>query len=235
MLSCVVFDIDDTLYLESDYVRSGFRAAGMRVVELLEKDGFAAEAWSLFLAGGREKIFDGALRRLGIAPEAGLVADLVSTYRSHRPDIRLLPDAEACLASLAGRAHLAVVSDGPLESQTAKARALRLDRWISTFVYTAALGDGFGKPHPRAFEIVEFDAACPGPECSYVADNPSKDFAGPGKRGWTTVRVRRPGGLHWGVASGRDVGKELADLSGLVAALGLEPGDGLASPGGRPG
>src|SRR5207302_9076607 len=25
---CVVFDIDDTLYLERDYVRSGFRAVG---------------------------------------------------------------------------------------------------------------------------------------------------------------------------------------------------------------
>ncbi|MEZ5265540.1 MAG: hypothetical protein R2755_28010 [Acidimicrobiales bacterium] len=48
---------------------------------------------------------------------------------------------------------LAVVTDGPLASQRAKARALSAERWADLVVCTAALGPGMGKPHPRAFEL----------------------------------------------------------------------------------
>ncbi len=30
----------------------------------------------------------------------------------------------------------------------------------------------------------------------YIADNPVKDFAAPHHLGWSTVRIRRAGGLH---------------------------------------
>ena len=38
---CVVFDVDDTLYLERDYVRSGFRAVGVWASRWLGLSGFA--------------------------------------------------------------------------------------------------------------------------------------------------------------------------------------------------
>ena len=61
----VVFDIDDTLYLERDYVRSGFRAVGEHVARSTGVDGFSDLAFALFEQGLRGHIFDETLLRLG--------------------------------------------------------------------------------------------------------------------------------------------------------------------------
>jgi putative hydrolase of the HAD superfamily len=53
----------------------------------------------------------------------------------------------------------------------------------------------------------------------YVADNPIKDFAGPRRLGWRTVRIRRPGGLHADLPSGDDVEQEIASLDELSERL----------------
>jgi putative hydrolase of the HAD superfamily len=215
--TCIVFDIDDTLYLERDYVRSGFTAVDRWLRTNHGVAGFLEEAWDAFVRGSRGTIFDNVLEELGL--ERDLVETLVRVYRLHRPAIALLPDARACLDRLRDRVTLAAVSDGPVESQRAKAETLDLLGWLATIVYTAELEPGLGKPHPRAFEIVEERTGCHGTDCVYVADNPSKDFAGPKSLGWGTVRVRRALGLHHGVHSDDDVDLELVDLAGLERTL----------------
>lgn len=225
-LDVVVFDVDDTLYLERDYVRSGFHAVDEWAAETLGVHGFEGVAWSAFEEGVRGTIFDAALLGCGLEPTPDLVGQLVGVYREHVPAIALLPDAAACLARLRGRVPLAVVSDGPLRSQLAKVRALGLEGIIDEIVLTEELGAGYGKPSPRAFELVEERLGADGPACVYVADNPAKDFDGPAGLGWRTVRIRRPGGLHRDVPNGIAVSAELEDLTGLPALLGLgEPAD----------
>lgn len=218
---CVVFDIDDTLYLERDYVRSGFEAVGAWAATALGLPGIGGRAWAEFEAGRRGDVFDRILAACGLAPDPAVVRAMVEVYRRHAPGIVLLDDARACLDVLARRARLAVVSDGPLESQAAKVRALELSRWAAPVILTASLGPGRGKPHPHAFELVERETACSGPSCAYVADNPSKDFAGPASLGWVTVRVRRREGLHAAAPSGRDVRHELDSLAPLAELLGI--------------
>jgi hypothetical protein len=49
---CAVFDIDDTLYLERDYVRSGFEAVGRWAVKWIQIEDFgwlacSALCWAL--------------------------------------------------------------------------------------------------------------------------------------------------------------------------------------------
>jgi len=60
LVDVVVFDLDDTLYLERDYVRSGFRAVDAWLASrgIL---GFFGEAWANFENGLRGKAFDRAL------------------------------------------------------------------------------------------------------------------------------------------------------------------------------
>lgn len=58
---CVVFDIDDTLYLERDYVRSGFLAVEGIVAERFAARGFADQAWAAFERGVRGTIFNECL------------------------------------------------------------------------------------------------------------------------------------------------------------------------------
>jgi putative hydrolase of the HAD superfamily len=126
---------------------------------------------------------------------------MVCVYRKHAPDIELLPDARECLNRLAGSVAMAAITDGPSESQRAKAEALGLARWLNPILFTSELGKGLGKPHQRAFRIIEEHSGYRGRQCLYVADNPGKDFGGPVALGWSTVRVRRKGGLHREIVS----------------------------------
>src|SRR5882762_1725218 len=50
---CFVFDLDDTLYLERDFVCSGFEHVGIYAEKELGIPNFAERAWSLFVAGHR--------------------------------------------------------------------------------------------------------------------------------------------------------------------------------------
>lgn len=215
----VVLDIDDTLYLERAYVRSGFAAVGVWAHRELGVAGLGERAWAAFEAGVRGTIFDDALAACGVEPGPDVVPRLVGVYRTHRPDIVLLPDARAWLDARRAGVAVAVVTDGPLASQQAKADALGLTRWADPLVFTEALGPGRGKPHPAAFEQTQRAVGLSGPACAYVADNPAKDFAGPRQLGWRTVRVRRPGGLHEAAPSGDDVDAEITTLDRLDAAL----------------
>jgi putative hydrolase of the HAD superfamily len=216
---CVVFDVDDTLYLERDYVRSGFDAVGRWIEHRFGRRDFAGRAWACFEAGGRRTTFDVVLPELGIDPDPELVRKMVSVYRSHVPDIHLVDDAATCLRSLDVQLRTAVLTDGPLESQRAKVRALRLEERMGLIVLTAELGPGAGKPSPRGFEVVQERFGGAAGEYVYVADNPLKDFSAPRSIGWTTVRVRRQGGLHAARESGPDVDLELTGLHDLDRIL----------------
>lgn len=198
---CVVLDIDDTLYLERDYVRSGFKAVSTVLAERMGAAGFFEVAWGLFLEGRRGRIFDEGIEAMGIPPDPRLVSELVTVYRTHSPEITLLPDSQSFLEWVRKRARMAAITDGPLESQQAKARALGLSSVASPIIYTALYGDGYSKPHPRAFLEVEAATGCSGGKCVYIADNPQKDFDSPLSLGWKSIRIRRPLSLHVGVNS----------------------------------
>src|SRR3546814_902485 len=103
--SVVVLDLDDTLYLERDYVRSGFKAVEQWLALERAAAGFSDTCWRLFEGGHRGDIFDQGLLELGLDSHAELVAQLVTVYREHHPDIALQPDARRFLeASRPGQA-----------------------------------------------------------------------------------------------------------------------------------
>jgi putative hydrolase of the HAD superfamily len=218
----VVLDIDDTLYLERDYVRSGFRAVGTWARRSLGVPDLGERAWAAFESGARGTIFDDALGGAGIEATPEVIGQMVACYRDHTPDITLLADARACLDALAeagGRTAVAVVTDGPLASQSAKAASLGLATWSQHVIFTEALGAGMGKPHPRAFELVQQRLGVGGDRCVYAADNPAKDFVAPHGLGWRTIRVRRRGGLHCEVPGGDDIDHEVSDMTDLMALI----------------
>lgn len=218
---CVVFDVDDTLYLERTYARSGFSAVGALVAASTGLATFGEIAWRLFEEGVRGDIFDRSLQAMGLQGSAAVaVADLVQHYRGHSPEIELLDDSRSMIADLVTHGiAMAAITDGPRESQHAKVRALGLAQWMDPIVVTADLGPGMGKPHPAAFELVQQTLNARGADLWYLADNPTKDFRAPRSLGWRTMRVRRPLGLHASVEHGDDVDCEvtsLADARSLV-------------------
>jgi putative hydrolase of the HAD superfamily len=222
----VVFDVDDTLYLERDYVRSGFDAVGRWLETHHGVRDAATVFWARFERGERGHIFDGGLDDLGVTGDDALVRDLVEVYRSHTPNIGLLDDARACLDAVAPVADLAVITDGPVASQRAKIAALGLERWVPLLVVTGEHGPEFGKPADAAYVAVESHFEVPPSRCAYVADNPAKDFVAPHRRGWRTVRVRRDGSLHHAVDCDPPVDHEVPDLADVPRLLGLGSGAG---------
>jgi len=196
--SVVVLDLDDTLYLERDYVLSGFRAVDRWLCERHDIVGFADRAVRQFAAGNRTRVFDAVLNELGVTSAGGLIAELVTAYRTHRPEIRLLDDAERLLArQTEGRAY-ALLTDGFVTAQRSKIDALGLrNRAIWPIVCTDEWGASFWKPHRRGYEHIGRHFACAPHAFVYVADNPEKDFIAPRALGWATVRVRRSQGVHY--------------------------------------
>ena len=196
MTTVIVLDLDDTLYLEETYVRSGIAWLSAWLECETGIRGFQAEAQSLRERGVRDRLFDRTLAGLGIVPQPSFVSILVAKYRSHPPTISLAVDAEAFLTGDHGFA-LALVTDGYVASQKAKIAALGLDRFgIHPMICTDEWGPGYWKPHLRAFETIEASRAGGDDRFVYVADNPAKDFLGPRKLGWRTVQIDRPGAIH---------------------------------------
>ena len=223
----IVFDLDDTLYLERDFCRSGFAAAEAWLAARQDCQGLAAAALALLDAGQRGNIFDLALPMVGIAPSKALVRELVAVYRGHAPAIALAPDAAALLAARPPGWAWALLSDGPAAVQRRKIAALGLERYgIAPIVCTDEFGRAFWKPHPRGYELIERAFALPaarfGPPAArfaYVADNPAKDFVTPRRRGWLAIEIRREGRIHAGArpAAGGEAHVVIASLAQLAA------------------
>ena len=199
MIQGLVFDIDDTLVDERDYVRSGFAEVARSIAASTAESEAAFDwLWRAFESGRRGDTFNGLLETFPDLASRATVSELVDRYRSHTPVIALAPGFAQVLDALADRGlRLGVLSDGPAASQSAKATALELPRWFDPIVLTGALGPEHAKPATRGFATIatawDLDAAA----LAYVADNPEKDFAGPRQLGWATVRLRRPAQLRF--------------------------------------
>ncbi|MCX7828191.1 MAG: HAD family hydrolase [Thermanaerothrix sp.] len=200
MIRGVVFDLDDTLYFEEDYVRSGFSHVASAVAAACGLDpcevfGFL---WRGFLQGVRGSSFDALLECFPLAAERFTPLDLVRIYREHRPRIGLGDETLELLSYLRDLGlWLGVISDGPLESQRRKASALGLDQLFHRVILTDRYGRDFWKPSEGAFRMVEEESGLRGALLCYVGDNPQKDFTAPNRLGWLTVRFRHPRQLRF--------------------------------------
>ncbi|MGI8944837.1 MAG: HAD family hydrolase [Thermoleophilaceae bacterium] len=215
----VAFDLDDTLYPEETFVRSGFEA----VAHALERrwgvdQGEAFELmWDSLERDGRGRQFDAVVERLGLAGRQP-VAELVRTYRHHRPSISLPPRSRAVLQALAPR-PLYVVTDGHKVVQQRKIDALGIAPLLRHAYITHRYGIRHRKPSPRVFELMLRRERCAAREVVYVGDDPSKDFRSLRPLGIRTIRLLT--GRHAGVTvpAAEDAELTLPGIDGVPAAV----------------
>lgn len=184
----LVFDLDDTLYEELTFVKSGFRAVARY---LYEQYSIPVQSGMEFmiakLSSGRGRIFDDLLLHYGIYKKA-LVRKCVSVYRLHQPEIKLYPEADACLERFRNY-PLYIVTDGNKMVQANKIKALGLDKRVKFAYITHRYGIKNAKPSPYCFlKICEREKVTP-KEVVYIADNPHKDFVGIKPLGFKTIRI----------------------------------------------
>ena len=199
-MRAVVFDLDDTLYLEREYVASGFHAVAGELARQtkIPHDELFAFLWKRFESGEHGDHFDRILAQYPPLSSLANAAELISLYRNHSPVIALLDGVREILELLADAGvFVGLITDGPVSSQTAKIRALGLEAAIAHRVKTDSWGTEYRKPCSRAFVHMAAWFEVKPEQCVYVGDNPQKDFQGPNLLGWQTVRLRMPWQLHF--------------------------------------
>lgn len=190
MVRALLIDLDDTLYDEGDYVRSGFHAVAAMVAgkfPTVSADDFNAAMLAELTAHGRGRVFDVALAQAGIAPDPKLVTQLVTAYRAHRPDIALWPGVEATLKALRADYRLAIVTDGLGLMQRRKVEALGVERLVDAVLYCWELDAP--KPDPAAYREALRRLGAPASEALVIGDNPGHDMAAAEALGCRAIRV----------------------------------------------
>ena len=193
----IVFDLDDTLYAERDYVLSGYGAVSEHLSD--DQDGsdkLREWLWRRFLDGRAGGAFDALNEKFSLGLSRPQITELVSVYRNHSPRITPRPGIPALLIKLHHHSRLGIISDGFLPAQELKLDALDIKEYFDAVVFTEAIGREFWKPSPVGFEALSKELQIDADKCIYVADNPSKDFAAPNGLGWRTVQLLLDGQIH---------------------------------------
>lgn len=184
----VIFDLDDTLYSEKEYVRSGYKA-----VSKLLGGGYEEKLWGYFESG--RPAIDELLKEIGQTDKRETA---LKVYRSHKPKLHLYDDAEELLKELRNNGYLiGIITDGRPEGQRNKIKALGLEELVDNIIITDELGGvQFRKPCDIAFRIMQNRWRLPASQILYVADNPTKDFQAPQQLGMKNVWFRNEDGLY---------------------------------------
>lgn len=178
----IAFDLDDTLYKERDYVKSGYRAVAESIAR--NHDTSADDLLSYMVSSSDP--FDALLQMFGSEYS---ISDFLEIYRSHVPVLSMSTDTRELLKSLKeSGCQLGIITDGRSISQRNKIIALGLDYYIPQDNIFISEEIGSDKTTPNPFEL--FKLKVKASSYYYIGDNPLKDFFWPNKLGWTSLMLR---------------------------------------------
>jgi len=218
----VIFDLDDTLYPEIEFVSSGFRA----VAEALAPEtGIPVNVFYRQLLQlsdeSRLEVFDRFINNHHLEPDFYL-PKMICLYREHYPEINLFADVMPLLNVLRSReVKVGIISDGYYQVQTNKVKALKLTGAMDKIVLTDFWGRAYWKPHPRAFTEMLGTFKIEPARSFYIGDNPLKDFLAPNKLRMRSVRILRENGLYLKAKApaGGEATYTIDSLAGLPAVM----------------
>ena len=196
-MKVICFDLDDTLYKETDYLKSAYREICEYAAEHCRECSdpmavLAHKAYEVMLAAYRvgQNAFDVLNSFLGLDLPIG---DYLYIYRNHKPKIALCEDVVRTLDALkAEGVRIGLITDGRSVQQRNKIEALGLGRWIENADIVVSEEIGSEKPALANYEYFMKRY----PECqdfTYVGDNPRKDFIAPNSLGWMTICLKDDG------------------------------------------
>lgn len=192
-MKAVLFDLDNTLYPEIDFVISGFKVISEYIADQydLDQSSLLQRMLTILDRDGRGKIFDALLQELNLQNEIN-VELLVYLYRSHIPAIHLDEDVLLTFEYFKNKGiALGVITDGEVLVQRNKIFALGLESMFDVIIYTDLLGRNYWKPSTVPFDIALDILQVSYNDATYVGDDISKDFRGPNYLGMTTIQITR--------------------------------------------
>ena len=174
--TAIVFDLDDTLYNEIDFLKSAYVAISKEL---------APDAWQAIFANlfsryrNKSNVFEYVSQTYGIP-----INQLIESYRSHQPNIKSFDGvAEVMEAIKQKEGKIGIITDGRSTTQRAKMEALGILDYIDAIVISEEIGSE--KPDEQNYRAIEKALGCT--TNYYIADNFKKDFITPNRIGWKTV------------------------------------------------
>lgn len=218
-INAVIFDLDDTLISEYEFVKSGYHYVSDILSDRLGHSSGETEArlWEL-----SKETYSRAFNRLfdsfGVSYTEEELMEVITLYRNHPADTRFYSDVPETLEALKERKILiGIISDGDPERQRNKIRSAVFgmmdaegkaspgkpasDEDIRCWFDEIILNDEFGgaefrKPNPKGFEEMARRLGVDPAEMIYVGDNPAKDFHIAADLPVRTARIIRENGIY---------------------------------------
>ena len=203
MNKIIIFDLDDTLYKEIDFLKSAFKEI---VDYTINNFNCSVENSSVLFSNMLEEYFskrdafDYLIKTTNVPLDK---KSLLSLYRSHIPQISLSEGAYELLNKIQYKGYeIGIITDGRSTQQRNKITALGLDSIVND--KNIIISEEFGSEKPSIANYKYFiERYTEASEFYYIADNPKKDFLSPNRLGWMTICLKD---------NGRNIHKQQMDL-----------------------
>lgn len=219
---CLLFDLDDTLFDQMTYLEGAFAAAAATCgVECAARLAETMVRVTRELGSSCGRIFDEAMRREKLEYSAAARQEMVLAFRAYQPaGLSCFPGTRDALEELVQRWPMGLVTDGPVETQIAKVKALDIERYFRVIVYSDAIGGrATRKPSPIPYRTALNQLGIAPERAVYIGDNPGKDFIGARALGIATIRVRTGEYKNLRAAEGYEADIVADDLAGVLASF----------------
>jgi len=183
----VIFDLDDTLFPEIQFLRSAFKEVSAYVYGKTGVDVYDDMMKVYFQKGN---VFEWIIYRYKEQmPDCDLNV-LQTLYRNHIPALKLLKEASDFLKKLrTKKIKMGLITDGRSITQRNKLKALEIEYYFTDII----ISEEFGSEKPNANNYLFFEKNHPGHTFYFIGDNTSKDFIVPAKLGWKMICIKDSG------------------------------------------
>ena len=172
----IVFDLDDTLYNELDFLKSAYKEIALFLAPYDWKRLYST-MFSLYRS--KINVFEYLANAYDI--KIGL---LVEMYRNHYPDIKLFNGVLEIFDAIKSKnGKIGIITDGRSNTQRAKLGSLGILNYIDKII----ISEEFGSEKPNLANFKAIENSLPGNIYYYLADNLKKDFIAPNSLGWKSV------------------------------------------------
>lgn len=176
--TCVVFDLDDTLYKEVEFLKSAYLHISKLLLPFTGVDIYDF-MFDLYVKG--ENTFDIVKEKFSFPYT---IKEIVAEYRNHLPTLTLQEQTKELLGKIKTTVcKVGLLTDGRSITQRNKIEALGIAAFFDDIRISEETG--YQKPDEKCFLFFQNKY----PEISnfiYIADNIKKDFVTPKRLGWQT-------------------------------------------------
>lgn len=190
MIKAIVFDVDDTLYDQTQPFLNAFDDifgpdTGLSVLDVYAASRRHSDAVYAAWRSGKMSTramtnyrMTQAFKDFGRALDEDTAARFQEAYAGYQARLEMSEGMKNLLGALSGRYPIGIITNGPSAHQWQKVRALGLERYMPA-AHIIASGDvGTEKPDPVIFREMAARLGVRPEEMLYIGDNYDNDVAG---------------------------------------------------------